>query len=62
MADLYNLEVDLLFFDTTSTHFQIEQADEPVPRDETGQRVEDETATRRAEVGVSDVGEVEGSP
>ena len=24
----YNLEVDLLFFDTTSTHFQIEQADE----------------------------------
>ena len=29
VADLYNLEVDLLFFDTTSTHFQIEQADEP---------------------------------
>ena len=36
VADLLNLEVDLLFFDTTSTHFQIEQADTPVPRDENG--------------------------
>ena len=42
VADLLNLEVDLLFFDTTSTHFQIEQADEAVARDETGQPVEDE--------------------
>jgi len=41
VADLYNLEVDLLFFDTTSTHFQVEQADTSVPRDETGQRIED---------------------
>ena len=40
VADLLNLEVDLLFFDTTSTHFQVEQADAPVPRDETGQRIE----------------------
>ena len=32
VADLLNLEVDLLFFDTTSTHFQIEQADEALPR------------------------------
>lgn len=39
VADLLNLEVDLLFFDTTSTHFQIEQADEAVARDETGKRV-----------------------
>lgn len=39
VADLYNLEVDLLFFDTTSTCFQIEQADTPVPRDEHGDRV-----------------------
>ena len=39
VADLDNLEVDLLFFDTTSTHFQIEQADTPVPRDETGQPI-----------------------
>jgi transposase len=36
VADPYNLEVDLLFFDTTSTHFQIEQADQPTGRDETG--------------------------
>ena len=41
VADLLNLEVDLLFFDTTSTRFQIEQADEALPRDEYGQRVED---------------------
>jgi transposase len=29
VADLLNLEVDLLFFDTTSTYFQIEEADPP---------------------------------
>ena len=40
VADLYNLEVDLLFFDTTSTHFQVEEPDIPVPRDVTGQRVD----------------------
>ncbi|MFF3159260.1 transposase, partial [Streptomyces sp. NPDC057910] len=32
VTDLLNLEVDLLFFDTTSTYFETEQADEPVPR------------------------------
>lgn len=36
VADLLNLEVDLLFFDTTSTYFQTEQADEPVARDQAG--------------------------
>jgi hypothetical protein len=36
VADLLNLEVDLLFFDTTSTYFETGQADEPVARDETG--------------------------
>jgi hypothetical protein len=40
VADLLTLEVDLLFFDTTSTCFQIEQADTPVPRDERGDRVD----------------------
>lgn len=35
VADLLNLEVDLLFFDTTSTYFEA-GADEPVDRDETG--------------------------
>ncbi len=32
-ADLLNLEVDLLFFDTTSTYFQTEQADPPAAED-----------------------------
>ncbi|HET6953408.1 MAG TPA: hypothetical protein VFI47_23720 [Acidimicrobiales bacterium] len=30
VADLLNLEVDLLFFDTTSTYFETETPDEPV--------------------------------
>jgi len=37
VADLLNLEVDLLFFDTTSTYFQTGDGDEPVARDERGQ-------------------------
>jgi DDE family transposase len=36
LADLLNLEVDLLFFDTTSTYFVTEEADEPVARDKNG--------------------------
>jgi hypothetical protein len=36
LADLLNLEVDLLFFDTTSTYFETEQEDEPVFRDDHG--------------------------
>ena len=39
VTDLLNLEVDLLFFDTTSTYFETEEADEDVPRDERGERV-----------------------
>src|SRR5271165_3069285 len=35
-ADLLDLEVDLLFFDTTSTYFQTEEADAPVARDRHG--------------------------
>ena len=34
VADLLNLEVDLLFFDTTSTYFEIEDEDEPDPRED----------------------------
>jgi hypothetical protein len=44
-AHLLNLEVDLLFFDTTSTYFEIEQADEPVARDEHGRRTDAEPVT-----------------
>ena len=36
LANLLNLEVDLLFFDTTSTYFAIEDEDEPVARDSSG--------------------------
>ena len=36
VAHLLNLEVDLIFFDTTSTYFETEQADEPIWRDENG--------------------------
>ncbi len=36
VSDLLDLEVDLLFFDTTSAYFQTEEADEPVARDRHG--------------------------
>ncbi|MHB1065745.1 MAG: IS1634 family transposase, partial [Georgenia sp.] len=42
VADLLNLEVDLLFFDTTSTYFETETADESVWRDQAGRRVSEE--------------------
>jgi hypothetical protein len=38
-ADLLNLEVDLLFFDTTSTYFETGEPDPPVTRDERGNPV-----------------------
>ena len=41
VADLLNLEVDLLFFDTTSTYFELEEADEPILRNWRGQAVID---------------------
>ena len=43
LADLLNLEVDLLFFDTTSTYFVTENEDEPVARDQNGMPVTSET-------------------
>jgi hypothetical protein len=36
VSEVLDLEVDLLFFDTTSTYFETEQADEPVARDKHG--------------------------
>jgi hypothetical protein len=36
LSEVLDLEVDLLFFDTTSTYFETEQADEPVARDKHG--------------------------
>ncbi|HXZ72389.1 MAG TPA: IS1634 family transposase [Streptosporangiaceae bacterium] len=56
VADLLNLEVDLLFFDTTSTYFELEEADEPVARTWRGEPArsgedadEDKTAGFRTE-------------
>jgi hypothetical protein len=40
VAHLLNLEVDLIFFDTTSTNFETEDPDEPVWRDDHGRVVE----------------------
>ncbi len=37
VADLLNLEVDLLFFDTTSTYFELGDADDPVARNWRGE-------------------------
>jgi len=42
VANLLNLEVDLLFFDTTSTYFELDAEDEPVPRDKHGHVTGDE--------------------
>jgi hypothetical protein len=39
VANLLNLEVDLLFFDTTSTYFETDGEDEPVWRDKHGKPV-----------------------
>jgi hypothetical protein len=44
VADLLNLEVDLIFFDTTSTYFETEDGDEPVWRDTAGRRLPDDTS------------------
>jgi hypothetical protein len=41
VASLLDLEVDLLFFDTTSTYFQTADADEAVARDSRGEAVGD---------------------
>ena len=42
-AEVLGLEIDLLFFDTTSTYFVTEEADAPVPRDRHGNPVPDGT-------------------
>jgi hypothetical protein len=39
VANLLNLEVDLLFFDTTSTYFELDEPDTPIARDQRGHRL-----------------------
>ena len=51
VAHLLNLEVDLIFFDTTSTYFETEDPDEPVWRDPNGRRLPDPPATATATSG-----------
>jgi hypothetical protein len=41
VATLLNLEAGLLFFDTTSTYFELGEPDEPVARDGRGHRLPD---------------------
>jgi transposase len=50
IADLLNLEVDLLFFDTTSTYFELDEADDLVWRDAGGKTVDadDPAAVKQA--------------
>ncbi|MBB6422041.1 IS1634 family transposase [Streptomyces sp. AK010] len=52
VANLLNLEVDLLFFDTTSTYFELEEQDEPVARDDAGNR----TGTDADDTGTTQTG------
>ena len=51
LQNLLNLEVDLLFFDTTSTYFETGEEDDPVPRDEDGQRVTEDSGEAVKETG-----------
>jgi hypothetical protein len=44
VADLLNLEVDLLFFDTTSTCFEVEDADDDAMRDWRGEKTSGDDA------------------
>ena len=41
VTDLLNLEVDLLFFDTTNTYFELDDADQDVARDRDGRVTDD---------------------
>src|SRR4051812_19352438 len=59
VANLLNLEVDLLFFDTTSTYFELEDPDGPVGRDEHGHPLPDTSDTQDHDGGEGD-GEGEG--
>jgi len=50
-AEVLGLEIDLLFFDTTSTYFVTEEADAPVARDQHGNPVPDGGAGEGKEAG-----------
>ncbi|SFF91074.1 IS1634 family transposase [Blastococcus tunisiensis] len=54
VASLLDLDVDLLFFDTTSTYFEIDEDDEPVLRDDRGQPTDPVTASATGADAVSE--------
>ena len=66
LATLLDLEVDVLFFDTTSTYFVTDDEDDPVARDDHGMPLASGNAQRRgrgAGAGpVPDLGQVQGPP
>jgi hypothetical protein len=49
VANLLNLEVDLLFFDTTSTYFELDEPDEALARDKRGDRLTGEQAKQHGQ-------------
>jgi hypothetical protein len=51
VTDLLNLEVDLLFFDTTSTYFETEESDEDIPRNARGEPVPPGSRDKAGEAG-----------
>ena len=53
VVDLLNLEVDVLFFDTTSTYFETEHADEAFYRDRRGEVLPDQEAAAAAAAAAS---------
>ena len=65
LADLLNLEVDLLFFDTTSTYFETEEgrrARRPGQERQPRSPARMERGRDGKEAGVPHLGEVQGSP
>src|SRR5919197_5624226 len=54
VANLLNLEVDLLFFDTTSTYFEVDEPDAPVARDQRGVPIPDAAGGRGEDAGGTD--------
>ena len=64
VADLLNLQVDLLFFDTTSTYFEVGEADEVVPRDWRGEKTagQDGDSSRRGDETGDDAENPPGKP
>ena len=57
IATLLNLEVDLLFLDTTSTYFEIDEPDKPRPRDGRGVPLPDPDPDPDPDPGNSDGGD-----